>query len=69
MTDIGEFDDSTKEYRTSALVPLEDGVHDESVRTVTSLRDPTKIVHRHYSRYGNEDAGRMNVEITLTREP
>jgi hypothetical protein len=27
VTESGEYDDETKEYKTSALVPLEDGVH------------------------------------------
>jgi hypothetical protein len=35
---------------------------------VTHLQDPNKIVYTHYSRYDNETAERMNVEITLTRE-
>jgi hypothetical protein len=68
VTESGEYDDATKEYKTSALVPLEDGVHDESVRTVTSLKEPDRITYTHFSRYSNENAERMNVDITLTRE-
>jgi Protein of unknown function (DUF1579) len=68
VTETGEFDDETKEYKTSALVPLEDGKHDESVRTITNLKDPDRITYVHFSRYNNENAERMNVDITLTRQ-
>jgi len=68
VTESGEFDDSAHEYLTSAYIPLEDDFHDEIVRTITSLRDPDRIVYTHFSRYGQQKAERMNVEITLTRE-
>jgi hypothetical protein len=67
VTETGEYDDSTKEFRTTAFIPLEDGVHDENVRTITKLGDRNKIVYQHYSRYNNEDSERMDVVITLTR--
>lgn len=69
VTEIGEYDDKSKEFRTTAYIPLEDGVHDENVRTITSLSDHNKIVYEHYSRYSNESAERMNVVIRLTRQP
>ena len=68
VTESGEYDDETREYKTRALVPREDGAHDESVRTITSLKDPDRITYNHFSRYNNENAERMNVDITLTRE-
>ena len=67
VTESGEFDDAAREYLTTALIPLEDDVHDEIVRTITSLRDPGRIVYTHYSRYGHQKAERMDVEITMTR--
>jgi hypothetical protein len=67
VTETGEYDDATQEFRTKAFIPLEDGVHDENVRTTTSLKDPDKIVYKHYSRYSHEQAERLNLEITLTR--
>src|SRR5262249_671167 len=69
VTETGEFDDHRHEFRTTAFIPLEDGVHDENVRTITDLNDPNKIVYTHYSRYSHEHTERMNVQITLTREP
>jgi hypothetical protein len=69
VTETGEYDPKTKEFRTTAFIPLEDGLHDENVRTITRIRDRDKIVYEHYSRYSNERAERMNVVITLTRVP
>lgn len=68
VTETGDYDNKSKEFRTTAFIPLEDNVHDENVRTITKLADPNKIVYEHYSRYSNEDAERMNVVITLTRQ-
>jgi uncharacterized protein DUF1579 len=68
VTESGEFDDKSKEFRTTAFIPLEDGVHDENVRTISKLSDRNKVVYEHYSRYSNESAERMNVVITLTRQ-
>jgi hypothetical protein len=68
VTEIGEYEPSNRQFRTKAFIPLEDGVHDENVRTVTDLRDPNKIVYAHFSRYRHQATERMNVEITLTRQ-
>jgi hypothetical protein len=70
VTETGEFDDQTQEFRTTGYIPLEDGVNNETVRTVTSLRDLNRIVHRHYSmRSPKETRQRMDVAIVLTRIP
>jgi hypothetical protein len=68
VTETGVYDETTKQFRTKAFVPLEDGVHDENVRTIENLSDPNKIVHTHYSQKSNEPSERMQVEFTLTRE-
>ena len=68
VTETGVYDEKTKQFRTQALIPLEDGIHDENVRSINDLSDPNKIVHTHYSRYSNEAAERMQVQFTLTRE-
>lgn len=68
VTETGEYDNKTKEYRTVAFIPLEDGAHDENVRTITELSDRNNIVYKHYSRYSNESSERMNVVIRLTRQ-
>jgi hypothetical protein len=67
VTETGEYDPQLKEFRTKAFIPLEDGERDENVRTITRLADKNKIVYLHYSRYNNEAAERMDVQITLTR--
>jgi hypothetical protein len=67
VTETGEYDPKTKEFRTTAFIPLEDGVRDENVSTITKISDRNKIVYEHYSRYSDEKAARMNVVITLTR--
>lgn len=66
VTETGQYDDDTHQFRTKAFIPREDGVRDENVRTVTDLNDPKKIVYTHYSRYSDEPKERMNLEITLT---
>lgn len=66
VTETGEWDEAKREFRTRAFIPLEDGVHDENVRTSTSLKDPARIVHKHYSRYSHQKSERMDLEITLT---
>jgi hypothetical protein len=68
VTESGDYDAAKQEFKTQAYIPLEDGVRNENVHTVTHLQDPNKIVYTHYSRYDNESAECMNVEITLTRE-
>jgi hypothetical protein len=68
VTETGDYDAAKQEFKTQAYIPLEDGVRNENVHTVTHLQDPNKIVYTHYSRYDNESAERMDVEITLTRE-
>lgn len=68
VTESGEFDDQARELRTRAYIPSEDGVNDETVRTVTSFKDPNKIVYRHYSmRSPKETCQRMDLEMVLTR--
>jgi len=68
VTEAGEYDDNSKEYRTTTFIPLEDGVRDENVRTITRLNDGNKIVYEHYSRHSDERAERMDVMITLTQQ-
>ena len=67
VTEAGTYDSQSKEFKTTAFIPLEDGVHDENVRTITDLRDPNRIVYTHYSRYNNETTERLDLEVTLTR--
>ena len=66
VMETGEFDLATREYRTQAFIPLEDGTNDESVRTITDLKDAKKIVYTHFSRYSNQPKEQMNLQITLT---
>lgn len=68
VTETGLFDDAAREFRTKAFIPLEDGVNDETVRTITTFKDPTRVVHRHYSRRSpKETCEHMDLEIVLTR--
>jgi Protein of unknown function (DUF1579) len=69
VMETGEYDPKAKEFRTTCFIPLEDGVRDETVMTITKLGDHTKIVYDHYSRYSDEKAARMDEVITLTRVP
>jgi Protein of unknown function (DUF1579) len=67
VTETGEYDEATQEFRTRGFIPLEDGVNDETVRTITSLKDPNKIVYTHYSmRSPAETCQRIDVEMILT---
>ncbi|MGD0142164.1 MAG: DUF1579 family protein [Rhizomicrobium sp.] len=67
VTETGDFDDVRHEYNTVAFVPREDGVRDESVRTVTRFRDDGRVEYWHYSRYSDEKLDLMNFHATLTR--
>jgi len=68
VTETGEYDDATREFKTRGFIPLEDGVNDETVRAITSLHDPNKIVYTHYSmRSPAETCQRIDVEMVLTR--
>lgn len=68
VTETGEFNGAANEYRTRGFIPLEDGVNDETVRTTTSLKDPDKVLYKHYSRRSPKDTcERMDLEIVLTR--
>jgi hypothetical protein len=67
VTETGEYDEGTQEFRTRGFIPLEDGVNDETVRSITSLKDPSKIVYTHYSmRSPAEACQRIDVEMILT---
>ena len=68
VTETGEYDEGTQEFRTRGFIPLEDGVNDETVRSTTSLNDPNKIVYTHYSmRSPAETCQRIDLEMVLTR--
>lgn len=64
----GEFDEATQELRTRGYTRQEDGINDETVGEIFSLRDPKRIIYKHYSmRSPRETAQRLDVEMILTR--
>jgi hypothetical protein len=67
VTESGEYNDKNKEFLTTAFIPLEDGAHDENVRTITRLGNRNEIQYLHYSRYSHESAETMDLDVTLTR--
>ncbi|HEX7915335.1 hypothetical protein [Rudaea sp.] len=67
VTETGEFDDAAHEYRTTAFIPREDGVRDESVRTTTKFRNDGTVEYWHWSRYDNENTELMNFHAVLQR--
>jgi len=67
VTEDGVFDEQTKELRTSALIPLEDGKRDEHVRNIYKLANPDTLVNLHYSQYNDEPTERLQLIITLRR--
>jgi hypothetical protein len=63
----GNFDDATQQLRTKGYIPDEDGVNDETVAETFDLKDPKRIVYKHYSmRSPQETAQRLDVEMILT---
>ena len=67
VTETGEYDDPAREFKTRGYIPLEDGVNDETVRAIFSLKDPNKIVYTHYSmRSPAETCQRIDLEMVLT---
>jgi len=67
VTEFGVFDKQLREFRTETVVPREDGIHDEHVRTVLKIVSHDRMIYTHYSRYSNEPRERRNLVITLTR--
>jgi len=68
VTETGEYDPTLQEFRTRGFIPLEDGVNDEVVRTITSLKDPNRILYKHYSRRSPaETCERVDEEVVFTR--
>jgi hypothetical protein len=65
--ELGEYSAVRREFTTRAFIPLEDGVRDENVRTVTSIASPDAIIYEHYSRYSDEVAERNDLTVTLRR--
>jgi len=55
------------EFLTSAFVPMEDGQHDEYVRTITSFIAPDTLQYLHFSRFDYEKTERKDFEAILTR--
>jgi hypothetical protein len=68
VTEAGIFDDPTKQFRTSAYIPNEDGKRDEIVRTVTDMSSSKEIRYEHYSRFEDELAEAHDLTITLSRK-
>jgi hypothetical protein len=54
-------------FLTSAFIPLEDGKHDEYVKTITKLISSDQIEYLHFSRFDYEKAERKDFEAKLTR--
>jgi hypothetical protein len=67
VSEQGEYDDATRELRTTAFIPKEDGKRDEHVRTILRLESPTRLVYTHFSRYEDEPAERRDLVIILTK--
>jgi hypothetical protein len=68
VTETGEYDPVLQEFRTRGFIPLEDGVNDEVVRTITGLKDANRILYKHYSRRSPaETCERMDEEVVFTR--
>jgi hypothetical protein len=67
VTANGQYDAASHQLREKAFIPLEDGVRDENVRTIIDLSDANKVVYTHYSRFNDESAERMDLEIFLSR--
>jgi hypothetical protein len=67
VTETGEYDEATREFRTRGYIPLEDGVNDETVRAIFSLKDQNKIVYTHYSmRASAETCQRVDLVMVCT---
>jgi uncharacterized protein DUF1579 len=67
VTEDGVFDEQTKELRTSALIPLEDGKRDEHVRNIYKLAGTDSPINFHYSQYSDEPSERLQLVIRLRR--
>jgi hypothetical protein len=67
VTEAGTFDDGKQELAVDAFVPKEDGVHDETVHSLTRFNRNGTIEYWHWSRYDNEKTPLMNFHAILTR--
>ena len=67
VTETGNFDDATQQFRTRGYVPDEDGVNDETVAETFDLRDHKRIIYKHYSmRSPRESAQRLDEEMVVS---
>jgi Protein of unknown function (DUF1579) len=64
--ETGTYDPAGRVFRTAAFIPLEDGVHDERVRTVTTLGGDSVITYTHYSQHSDEPAEWNDFSATLS---
>ena len=67
VSESGDYDPASKELRTTAFIPKEDGVHDENVRTITRLGSGDDVEYLHFSRMSHQAAERKDLVIRLTR--
>jgi hypothetical protein len=63
----GDYDARRRELRTTAFIPLEDGMRDEHVRTITAIRPNGDVVYTHYSRYNDEAVEHNDFSARLHR--
>ena len=67
VTETGNFDDTTQQFRTRGYIPDEDGVNDETVAETFDLRDHKKIIYKHYSmRSPRESAHRLDEKMVVS---
>jgi hypothetical protein len=65
--ETGDLDKIHNEFRTVAFFPMEDGIRDENVRSVTIVKPPEEIIYEHYSRYSDELEERNDFSVRLYR--
>jgi hypothetical protein len=65
--ETGDYDGAGRALRTVAFIPLEDGMRDEHVRTITAIQSNGDVAYAHYSRYSDEAAERNDFSALLHR--
>jgi hypothetical protein len=67
VSEQGQFDATSRAFTTTAYILQEDGVRNENVRTAMQILNLHHLKYTHYSRYDNEAAETMDLEMVFTR--
>lgn len=63
----GIYLEKTREFKTRGFIPLDDGVHDEYLRTITQLAESNRMKYYHYSRLDYQKDEHLDAIIDIKK--